>query len=46
MKLIIDEQNEDERIDSFLADYLSEFSRSKIQSFIKNGEVFVNSKSP
>lgn len=44
MKLIIDEQNEDERIDSFLADILSDVSRSKIQNSIKKGEITVNLK--
>ena len=45
MKLIIDEQNEDERIDSYLADILSDISRSKIQNSIKKGEIKVNLKS-
>ena len=32
------QQNEDERIDSYLADVLSDISRSKIQNSIKKGE--------
>ena len=44
MILIIDEQNEDERIDSYLADVLSDVSRSKIQNCIKKGDIKVNSK--
>ena len=44
MKLIIDERNEDERIDSFLAEVLSDISRSKIQNSIKKGEIKVNFK--
>lgn len=42
--IIIDETNEDNRIDSFLAEFLKEFSRSKIQAQIKSGLVLVNSK--
>ena len=44
MILIIDEQNEDERIDSYLAEILSETSRSKIQNSIKKGEIKANLK--
>ena len=44
MKLIIDENTENERIDSFLADILSDYSRTKIQACIKNGDVKVNQK--
>lgn len=44
MKLVIDEQTTDIRIDSYLADYMQDYSRSKIQAEIKNGAVFVNSK--
>lgn len=44
MKIIIDELNSDTRLDIFLADYLKEYSRSKIQSEIKEGLVKVNDK--
>ena len=44
MKLVIDELSSDNRIDSFLADYMQDFSRSKIQTEIKKGCVLVNSK--
>lgn len=44
MKIIIDELNSDTRLDIFLADYLKEYSRSKIQSEIKDGLVIVNNK--
>ncbi|MBR1776277.1 RluA family pseudouridine synthase [bacterium] len=45
MKLIIDDLTEEEkRLDSYLADYLQDFSRSKIQNSIKNGMVKVNLK--
>lgn len=43
MKLIIDETVEEKRIDAYLAEYMQEFSRSKIQSEIKKGCVLVNS---
>ena len=44
MKLIIDELNEGERIDSFLSGILPEFSRSKIQNLIKSNKCLVNYK--
>ena len=44
MKLIIDELTDNIRIDTYLADYMQDFSRSKIQSEIKKGSVLVNSK--
>ena len=44
MKLVIDDLTVQTRIDSYLADYMQDFSRSKIQNEIKNGAVFVNSK--
>lgn len=44
MKLIIDDLAEGKRLDTFLAEYLPDFSRSKIQNSIKNGEILVNSK--
>ena len=43
MKLTAEEINESQRLDSYLADYLKEFSRSKIQTQIKQGNVLVNS---
>lgn len=45
MKLIIDELTTDTRIDVFLAEYMKDYSRSKIQSEIKKGAVSVNFKS-
>ena len=44
MKLIVDELTDNLRIDAYLADYMQDFSRSKIQSEIKKGSVLVNSK--
>lgn len=43
MKLIIDELTEEKRIDAYLADYMQNLSRSKIQSEIKSGNILVNS---
>ena len=45
MRLVTDELTEEKRIDTYLADYMQEFSRSKIQAEIKKGSVLVNSKS-
>ena len=45
MKLIVDDFSEDTRLDNYLADYMQEVSRSKIQTEIKNGSVLVNGKS-
>ena len=44
MRLLVDELTEEKRIDSYLADYMQDYSRSKIQSEIKNASVLVNSK--
>ncbi len=44
MKLIIDENNEGQRLDIFLSELMPEISRSKIQTGIKEGFVFVNEK--
>lgn len=43
MKFVIDEQYEGLRLDSCLAGLLQDFSRSKIQKFIKDGLVTLNS---
>lgn len=44
-KFIIDENDEGKRLDTFLAEVISDISRSKIQSFIKSSDVLVNSNS-
>lgn len=44
MKIIVDDLSEEKRLDSYLADYLKDFSRSKISNEIKKGSVLVNSK--
>ena len=44
MKIIIDENSEELRIDSFLTEFLPDFSRAKIQAQIKQGECLVNEK--
>ena len=44
MKITIDELSENKRIDLFLSEILTNISRSKIQSCIKNGKCFVNQK--
>ena len=44
MKLIIDDLTEEKRLDMYLAEYLQDFSRSKLQAEIKKGNVLVNSK--
>lgn len=44
MRLIIDENTEGQRIDIFLSELMPDISRSKIQAYIKTGEVFINSK--
>ena len=44
MKIVIDDLCEEKRLDSYLADYLQDFSRSKISNEIKKGAVLVNSK--
>ena len=42
MKIIIDELTINTRIDAYLANYMQDFSRSKIQTEIKKGNVLVN----
>lgn len=42
MIIFIDENDENKRLDSFLAEVTNDLSRSKIQNFIKSGNVFVN----
>ena len=44
MRFIIEDYTEEKRLDIFLAQYLREFSRSKISNEIKSGNVLVNSK--
>lgn len=45
MKIIADDLSEEQRIDTYLADILQNYSRSKIQSEIKSNSILVNSKS-
>mgnify|MGYP004679523217 FL=1 len=42
MIIFIDENDENKRLDSFLAEVTNDLSRSKIQSFIKAGNISVN----
>lgn len=44
MQFIIEENTEDQRLDIFLAEFMPNISRSKIQTEIKNGSTKVNSK--
>ena len=44
MKLIADDLTEEKRLDVYLADYMQDVSRSKIQTEIKRGNILVNSK--
>lgn len=44
MKITVDTLSEDIRIDSYLAEIMRDYSRSKIQSLIKSGKCKVNSK--
>lgn len=44
MKIVVDDLCEEKRLDAYLAQYLQDFSRSKIASEIKKGSVLVNSK--
>lgn len=45
MILYIDENDENKRLDSYLAEITPDFSRSKIQSIIKSGNVLINGES-
>ncbi len=40
----IEEDEEGKRLDSYLSEVLSDFSRTKLQGIIKNGQVLVNEK--
>ncbi|MGN0019061.1 MAG: RluA family pseudouridine synthase [Candidatus Gastranaerophilaceae bacterium] len=42
MKFLIDENDENIRLDAYLANLINDISRSKIQSAIKNGKVLIN----
>lgn len=42
MIIYADENDESQRLDSFLSEILSQYSRSKIQKFIKDGNILVN----
>lgn len=44
MKIIVDENNEEQRLDIFLSELMPEVSRSKIQKVIKEQDVLVNNK--
>jgi len=42
MLIIVDENDENKRLDIFISEINSEFSRTKIQSFIKSGNIKIN----
>jgi len=42
MIIFVDENDENKRLDSYLSEITPNFSRSKIQNFIKNGNIKVN----
>lgn len=42
MIIYVDESDENKRLDSYLSEITPDFSRSKLQNFIKNGNVFIN----
>ena len=44
MKIVVDDLTEEKRLDTYLAEYLQDFSRSKVASEIKKGSVLVNSQ--
>jgi len=42
MKFIVDENDENIRLDAYLANLITDISRSKLQNAVKNGDVLVN----
>ena len=42
MKFIVDENDENIRLDAYLASLITDISRSKLQNAVKNGDVLVN----
>ena len=44
MKIVVDDLTEEKRLDIFLAQYLQDYSRSKLASEIKKGTITVNTK--
>ena len=44
MRIIIDDNIDEQRLDIFLSELVPDISRSKIQTLIKKGKVFVNQK--
>lgn len=42
LSLSVDENSIGKRLDSFLAEFITELSRSKLQNYIKNGDVKIN----
>lgn len=42
MIIYVDENDENKRLDSYLAEITPDFSRSKIQNFIKSGSIKIN----
>ncbi|MBR1943767.1 RluA family pseudouridine synthase [bacterium] len=45
MKFLVDENDENIRLDAYLASLITDISRSKLQNAIKNGDVLVNGSS-
>ncbi len=44
MRFIVDENDENLRLDSYLASLITDISRSKLQNAVKNGDVLVNNE--
>ncbi len=44
MRFIVDENDENVRLDSYLASLITDISRSKLQNAVKNGDVLVNNE--
>ena len=42
MIIFVDENDDNKRLDSYLSEIIPDFSRSKIQSFIKSGDIKIN----